>query len=800
MNPLKTCFAPDYLARYWSSELSPAESEGVERHLAECSVCLEQVRALETRDPFCRTVESACAPSAPGPLPELDAGKFGQRFVALASKDTPSSGTPSADKTSTFGNAPESALPSLDFLSPPQQAGELGRLGHYRILEILGKGGMGIVFRAEEISLRRDVALKVMLPELAGDPHAKERFLREARSAATVVRDQIVPIYFVGDDRGVPFLAMQLLQGETLEERLRRDEKLPVPEVIRIGREISEGLAAAHECGLIHRDVKPANIWLEKGTGRVKLLDFGLARSIDEDSHLTSARVVLGTPAYMAPEQVEGDKVDFRCDLFSLGCVLYRMSTGQAPFKGEKPLSILRSLAVDQPLPPKALNSELPQAFSELVTRLLAKDPQDRPPSAMAVAEALKAIHPVRATRPRWLIAATLLGLAVFVLAGIVLFWETRQGTVRIEINDPQIKVAFDKEDIIIQGLDKHDIVLRPGDHVLRIKRGDFEFTTDKFILRKGETITLKVELIPGKLQVFRDGKLIDMKELPLATPLAPDRQAAEWVLQQGGRVTVVDQDEVRYDDVTEIGKLPEGPFRLVKVTHLNRAPEPALKKGLAQLPKVPALRHLDFCECPVKNEDFVFLKDLVDLEYLSLQRTAITGDGLPPLKKLVKLRELNLGDLPIKDDALKHLAAFSRLEHLNVACSDMTGSGLVHLQNQKELRYLGLAGTPLKADELKNLELFPALEGLDLSWAPHLGGNGPIDDEFLNTLVQTLKKLPKLTKLGLKYTKISDDSIAQLWALKGLKYLELAETKITSHGVERLRKEMPGCTIGLGK
>ena len=231
--------------------------------------------------------------------------------------------------------------------SPPR--GEIGRLGPYRLFEVIGSGGMGVVFRGEDVALQRPVAVKVLRAELAADPAFRERFLREARSAAAVDHEHVVSVYHVGEDGGIPFLGMQWLRGTSLEELLRRTWPLAVPAVLRLGRQIALGLAAAHGQGLLHRDIKPANLWVELpapgsfpvGTesavataGRIKILDFGLARAVDEESQLTRSGATVGTPAYMAPEQAAGAEVDARCDLFSLGVVLYRMCTGRLPFPG----------------------------------------------------------------------------------------------------------------------------------------------------------------------------------------------------------------------------------------------------------------------------------------------------------------------------------------------------------------------------------------------------------------------------------------------------------------------------------
>ncbi len=319
---------------------------------------------------------------------------------AGAAAATPSEGvipetvTATKHKPPVAADAEEASREMWDFLAPAQDSDEIGRLGAYRVLKILGAGGMGVVFQAEDPKLKRKVALKALLPVLAASETARKRFLREAQAAAAIEHDHIVSILHIGEQDGVPFIAMPLLKGEPLDKKLARDKLLSIAEVVRIGRETATGLAAAHAVGLVHRDIKPANLWLEGESGRVKILDFGLARAAAAgETQLTQQGAILGTPAFMAPEQAAGQEVDSRCDLFSLGCVLYRACTGRLPFKGADQVATLVAVASHNPDPPIELRPELPEALSDLVMQLLAKKPKDRPVSAQAVAEALEEIE-----------------------------------------------------------------------------------------------------------------------------------------------------------------------------------------------------------------------------------------------------------------------------------------------------------------------------------------------------------------------------------------------------------------------
>ena len=281
----------------------------------------------------------------------------------------------------------------LDFLGPPSDPAYLGSLDHFDIARVLGQGGMGIVFEGFDSHLRRSVAIKVLDPKLQQNEVARQRFCREARAAASIAHDHVVAMHHVAksDSDGVPYLVMQLIQGESLETRLAREKRLPVKDVLRIGMQVAAGLAAAHAQNLVHRDIKPGNILLEVPGDRVKLTDFGLAR-MAEDIKLTQTGFITGTPMYMAPEQALGENPDERADLFSLGAVLYEMATGKPPFSAPTVLGVLKKIAGETPTPIPKLCPELPESAVVLIEQMLAKRPADRPVSAAAIAEAFAVI------------------------------------------------------------------------------------------------------------------------------------------------------------------------------------------------------------------------------------------------------------------------------------------------------------------------------------------------------------------------------------------------------------------------
>jgi serine/threonine protein kinase len=402
MSEHDVCPDVSLLTRLAQGTLAVEEQRRVARHVDSCARCrqaLAQQRQNAVPSSSLRSEDTGIHPEHPT---LFQTRSLRTRGVVEPDAVSPPLVTPLPPVT------PPPEPPPFPFLGPATRPDSLGRLGPYEITRLIGQGGMGIVFLAEDEELRRPVAVKVMSPDLARDPFARQRFVREARATAAVSSPHIVTIYRVSQDNDVPYLAMEYLHGEPLDRWLDHVKMLTPAQAVRLGRGIAAGLAAAHEAGLIHRDIKPANIWIDerpsagdglaesrkpKAESRVKILDFGLARSAQDNLNLTQSGLVVGTPAYMAPEQADGEPVDARSDLFSLGCVLYRLCTGQAPFTGPTVMAVLKAIALRDPLPPREVNPAVPGALSDLIVWLLSKNPARRPGSAREVEQMLAKIE-----------------------------------------------------------------------------------------------------------------------------------------------------------------------------------------------------------------------------------------------------------------------------------------------------------------------------------------------------------------------------------------------------------------------
>ena len=421
---------------------------------------------------------------------------------------------------------------ALDFLRPSDQAGSLGRIGTYEVQAVVGRGGIGIVLKAQDPRLNRTVAVKVMAPELAANATARKRFLREAQAAAAVAHPHVVTIHAVDEDR-LPYLVMELVQGISLAARIQREGTLALTEILRIGAQVAEGLAAAHKQGLIHRDIKPANILLENGVQRVKITDFGLAARWMM-SAITQTGEVAGTPQYMSPEQAQGLPIDARSDLFSLGSVLYTMCTGRSPFRAESAVAVLRRVCDDTPRQIGEVNRDIPEWFGATVDRLLAKEPANRyqtaqevadllsqflahvqqhPPAPLPVVAAPAPLPPKPRQRPVharfWGAAAAVLlllgaGLGATEATGVTQLSTTiiriliPGGTLVVETDDPDVHVTIEGDGgLVMTGAGPQEVRLRPGSYQVHSSKAGKPIPVDRDLvtITRGAKQVVKVRL-----------------------------------------------------------------------------------------------------------------------------------------------------------------------------------------------------------------------------------------------------------------------------------------------------------------
>ncbi len=368
--------APDcpkeLLTRCLQDSLATVEEQHLEAHLTQCAACRAELERLAAE--------------------ERDWGTAGTILRQVADREKPTPSVEEVDGAS--GEGPEwyRACPvdfAVDFLMPAATPNGLGRLDDIEILEVVGRGSSGIVLKGWQEALKRLVAVKMLRPEVAEHAAARRRFVREAQAAAAVIHPHVMPIHAIQAQGRLPYLIMPFLDCESLQQRLDRQGPLELVEQLTIGLQIAQALQAAHARGLVHRDVKPANILLEKKGHHAWLADFGLARAVD-DASLTRTGVIAGTPQYMSPEQARGDAIDHRTDLFSFGSVLYAMAAGRPPFRAETTFGVLKRICGSKARRLHEIQPSTPDWLETLIDHLHQKSPNDRLGSAADVAELLE--------------------------------------------------------------------------------------------------------------------------------------------------------------------------------------------------------------------------------------------------------------------------------------------------------------------------------------------------------------------------------------------------------------------------
>ena len=513
MNLSTACLDASQVESLLHGNLTLEESEAAQNHVEQCEACRARVESTIGPQEWWSEVQG----------------------VLLNSRSR--SFSPCHDFSTGLEPDESSSSKLLDLLGPTDDPNMLGRIGPYEIIGLLGQGGMGAVFKGFDRSLNRFVAIKMLLPHLAASGAARKRFAREGQAVAAVVDDHVMAIHCVDEWQGVPYLVMTYSRGVSLQKRLSDNGPLEVREILRIGMQTAKGLAAAHAQGIVHRDIKPANIFLDQTVERVQLMDFGLARAVD-DASLTRTGVLAGTPQYMSPEQARAETVDHCSDLFSLGSVMYAMCTGHAPFRAESSYSVLRLITDKEPRPIREINPDIPEWLCAIISKLMAKQASDRYSSAKEISDLLEdclahvqqpaakplpvavaALAPTKTRRPPIgnFIAAAAFAFALLV-AGVFIVLELNKGTLTIQSDTDDVRIRITHGDEVVDELK----VSKSGQSV-RVAAGNYKVEivgeADDLVVENGQ-VTLHragvevVKIVHNASQIQGTWNLVKMHQI----------------------------------------------------------------------------------------------------------------------------------------------------------------------------------------------------------------------------------------------------------------------------------------------
>lgn len=715
------------------------------------------------------------------------------------------------------------------WISPTGRAEGLGRVEGFLVKEVLGAGGMGIVFKALDQKLERAVAIKMMRPSLASRAAARKQFVEEARALAAVENQHVVPIHHVGEHNGIPYFVMKLLEGETLSARLNRVGKLEHTDVVRLAKHVASGLEAIHQRGRVHLDVKLSNIWIESEDKNFRLMDFGLVRPVDDG---TIEGKVAGSPDYMSPEQISGKSCDSRSDLYSLGVVLLQASCGKE-VSSDKSMRETFVRAVTRAERAKVEFANRRHPLGKAVTRLLLPEPALRFESAGDLLEAIENEGEKNSSRLR---SVSLIGACALLIAilGVVVFRSvTDFGELTVEVADGvdassvSIRANGPRGQVLVLDQDAGwSIRARSGEYEIDLGAGDTEFTLTE------DTVTVKRN---HRVVVTLRNKKSKRVQPEIRTP----RTVAEWVIEAGGTVLVTVDPSSKCTEKSQLppnilrlhtldlrgtGLLPEDLYQLKGLLHVQRIhlganpsnPELFADEAMRILASLDVLHVNDLLldGLPITRQGLQEIAKIDSMNYLHVKGGKFSDDALGELSTLPELSRLSLMDCRIDGAGLKLLAdtAISAL-HLNEATldvaqlQDMPNWNLTELhvnwQNSKQdvdaflqTRVFKLAGL-LKLTFSQQLALGPgSLNGLrllpDLKYL-NLTGCSEIFADDLNELTG----LSALADVRLVRAGLSDEHLIALKKTQGLKKLDIRMNSLITEAAKiDLQGVLSNCTI----
>ncbi len=705
---------------------------------------------------------------------------------------------------------------SMIGFSPPIKEGEVGVLGPFRIVKELGRGGMGAVYAAIDTRLERKLALKVILPEFWENENARERFLREARAAAKVIHDHVVTVYEADEKDGVPYIAMQYLHGYSLDEYLKKKGRLGISQVIKIIREASSGLAAAHRIGLVHRDIKPSNLWLEAPHGRVKILDFGLAKPMDSATEITRSGAIIGTPAYMSPEQARGEKVDHRTDIFSLGAVFYQLCTGILPFDGPTTMAVLMALGSEEPKSIRIHNPEVSDSIDRLVQKMLAKKAQERPQSALEIIKQLRSI--THESEPTQIALQKSNPDQNHSLSNHITPKHLASDLLTSDLNTTdvnQAKIVSSPSDISPKGepLARNSETNPFAEAIL----GTTEVDHPKILEPKRPSKNLSSSKIGDHQPTDRNQStmqnLEDKKSLRWLWPLA----AGLFILLVGFGILIFSKSPTNSNPQSRseehLREDPtEGPTEKITTTRKVDTSLPSIQKNkdassfstdrqaaeyvlsvggsirilgknsnneisnARDLPKDDfSISSIDFHENKnLSTKNFEVFQGCKEIRNLLLSNTNISDQSLINFKHCQNLEVLQIENTDISDNGIIHFATCSNLNQLFAANTKISDNGLSIFKECKKIESLQLGNTHLSDKGLANFQGCVDLRSLYL-----LSGN--ITDEGM----ANFKDSKMLTTLYIYNAKLTDIGLAYFKGCNQLNQLWLPHSKITDQGLK---------------
>ena len=705
--------------------------------------------------------------------------------------------------------------------------------GEYVVLDKIGQGGMGMVFRAKHRRMKREVAIKVLPGGSLDDEDSVNRFYQEVEAAAKLLHPNIVTAFDAGQHGESHFLVMEYVEGKDLSAVIKAKVQLPIATAVGLTIQAGQGLEYAHGEGLIHRDVKPANLLVDK-KGVVKILDMGLARLAAEgmtDDGLTKSGQIMGTVDYMAPEQAtDTRKAGFHADIYSLGCTLYRLLTGHPVFDGDTIMNKMMAHANQPPPDLRTLRRDVSEQLNTTFQKMVAKSPNDRQQSMTQVIVELQSClggesnqselptitqsigatdansgsqltnlfdeftptdstentgstavleqtidvqksassdgaleptvelpakgkpSPVK-TKSRRALLIGLCVLGLLVLLGVMtIFLRTPNGIVRIEVMDPTLEVVVDSTGAVIKGEKKfEEIKLVPGKDKLKIKRGEFEFFTDTFELKKGKNVAIKIDLVKGNVRVVKDGESVNVyaaQAHPESVVQTPKNEGEQN--DTSGKASTIDDD-----------------FRKQTVMKLLAAGGKMHGRVDGHKKYFFVDKEIDIPKQSFEITDIHVTEKFADDDYARLAR-----------------EELNTLVGNVSDGGLKHLAGHDRFLSVSFANSRVTSDGCTFIATFSGLQICYLGGTKIDDDGIANLK-GATCECLGLE-------NTKLTDAGL----AYLKDLPRLNRILLNGTQVSDKGLVHLEQIKRLTLISLLGTKVTKKGVENLKKALPDCDI----